>query len=268
MGDKDKVVYPPTDQDFKARVTKATRELVRSDFNNMHGTSPGPISHGLIEDPEFNPEWNSEDSAVPGRRMPLRAREALTNLARMERNTTTTKGVVKESLLDETILRYRQAGLQPGEIARKIGGSMTADGVQERLSRMLKQMSQFSDDEQRMLQMARLESVINMLWGLSEHGSAEHIKLIIEAIDRLSKLLGLEKQTVKTEVMLVTNAQAGLFSAAVEAALNVILSHPALRDRLGENDIDAITGSALLEAANVIEAAQGQTVSMAVANSR
>lgn len=81
------------------------------------------------------------------------------------------------SLLDDTIMSMRQAGLSHRKIAAELDG-MSEDEVAARLSGMYVRMEQVTTAEYRMLQVGRLEQVINMCWDLASQGSDSHIELL------------------------------------------------------------------------------------------
>lgn len=149
------------------------------------------------------------------------------------------------SLLDDTIMSMRQSGLSHRKIAAELGEGVTEDEVAARLSGMYTKMEQVTTAEYRMLQVGRLEQVINMCWDLASAGSSDHIELLVKAIERLNKMYELEKESAKIQVEIVTNAQAVMLMSIVTGVLGVITSDERITNVIPVEELQVITARAL-----------------------
>ena len=175
-----------------------------------------PFSEPLVPSlyPENNEAWDAGRVGVSN--VPRNARVALTK-ALDKGNATTT------SMLDEYILQMRMAGLRHAEIAARIGAPMTEREVVSILARLTRGMEKTTASEMRMLQVARLEAIINMCWNLAATGSEAHIELLIKTLERLGKVFDLESERSVIEVQYVTDQQTEVFGRAVEAAVEAVM---------------------------------------------
>lgn len=149
------------------------------------------------------------------------------------------------SLLDDTIMSMRQSGLSHRKIAAELGEGVTEDEIADRLAQMYTKMEQVTTAEYRMLQVGRLEQVINMCWNLASMGSADHIELLVKAIERLNKMYELEKESAKIQVEVVTNAQAVMLLSIITGVLNVLTSDPRITKAVPIEELQQITAKAL-----------------------
>lgn len=262
MNDQDVFDSSPADLNIRARAAtrKRTRAILAPTQQMADHVMDGPQSNGIAGDPAFNPEWTKLDRTTPEIRIPAGVRTSLVNLSRLERDEAVGAQKKPSNLLDEQIFQLRQAGHQPGKIADIIGGRMTEEAVRERLSSITSRMSQFTDEEYRMLQLGRLESLIGFMWQQVESGSADHAKIMLEGIDRISKLLDLDKQKVRIKVELVSHAQAAMITAVVQATISVLMDSPQLRGILDQNAMEGLAGQAMDAAIEIIDAARGDEV--------
>lgn len=252
----------PADLEIKSRAAtrKRAREMLRPYVPMAEEVALGPSEGGMAENPMYNREWTTQDRLTPDVNIPSGIRASLVNVARLERDEAVGADKKPTNLLDEQIFELRQSGLQPGRIANIIGGSMTEATVRERLSAVTSRMSQFTDEEYRMLQLARLEKLINFMWRQVEMGSADHAKIMLEGIDRISKLLDLDKQKVRIKVELVSHAQAAMITAVVQATISVLLDSPRLKGVLDLNELEGLAGQAMEAAIDIIDAARDDEV--------
>lgn len=253
----------PADLNIAARRAnrKRARDMLRPGAPLQEEVAEGPqLPDTLVTDPAFNRSWTSHDSYQPDVQIPAGIRNSLANLARLERDEAIGKEKKPSNLLDEQIFALRQAGHQPERIASIIGGTMTADGVRERLAAITSRMSQFTDEEYRMLQLGRLESLVSFMWKQVESGSADHAKILLETIDRISKLLDLDKQKVRIKVELVSHAQANMIAAVVQATISVLLDSPRLAGVLDTNEMEGLAGLAMEAAIVIIDSARDDEV--------
>lgn len=158
---------------------------------------------------------------------------------------TSAKDIETQSLLDDTIISMREAGLSHRQIALELGPDISEEEVISRLSHMYGKMEEVTTAEYRMLQVGRLEQVINMCWGLAKNGSPDHIELLIKAIERLNKMFELEQERSKVEVEIVTNAQAVMFMSIVSGVLELLLSDERITKVIPAEEIQSITAKAL-----------------------
>ena len=153
-----------------------------------------------------------------------------------------------QSLLDDTIFTMRSSGMSHRKIAAELstqGAKITEDEVADRLAVMYSKMEKVTTAEYRMLQVARLEQIINMCWNLASEGSSDHIESLIKVIERLNKMYELEKETTRIEVEVVTNAQAVMLMSIVSGILGVITSDPRITRAVPIEELQAITAKAL-----------------------
>jgi hypothetical protein len=188
---------------------------------------------------------------------PMNARRELAKS--LERNET-----VPSSQLDEIIYQYRISGLRASDIAQRIGPPHTEDSVNEILMRMLKRMETQSPAEIRMLQVGRLEAIINMLWNMSTNGSVPHVEVLLKAIERLNKIFELESDKTRIEIDYITDAQSETMFRTVQVAVEAVVGvYTKILDRQGlaQPDPEIIEGTvadALDDAAQTILLAQQQ----------
>lgn len=167
-----------------------------------------------------------------------------------------------QTMLDETIMTMRQSGLSHRRIAAELGGAMSEEDVIERLAMMYAKMESVTTTEYRMLQVARLEGVINMCYALAEQGSADHIDLLLKAIERLNKMFELETERSKIEVEIITDAQAVMLLGVVTGVLEILMRDDRITNAIPDTELKSITATALDAAEQMIIDDQGQTVTM------
>jgi hypothetical protein len=262
MSDQDSFDSNPADLNVRAQAAtrRRARQVLAPTQQMADHVEVGPQSNGIAGDPAYNPEWSKLDRMTPDIRIPTGVRTSLVNLSRLERDESIGIEHKPSNLLDEQIFTLRQAGHQPGKIADIIGGRMTEAHVRERLAGITSRMSQFTDEEMRMLQLGRLESLIGFMWQQVESGSADHAKIMLEGIDRISKLLDLDKQKVRIKVELVSHAQAAMIGAVVQATIAVLLDSPRLAGVLDRNELEGLAGQAMDAAILIIDEARSDEV--------
>lgn len=165
-----------------------------------------------------------------------------------------------ESMLDDTIMTMRQSGLSPRRIAAELGGTISEEEVSRRLAVMYAKMEKVTSSEYRMLQVARLEGVINMCYAYAEDGSEGHIELLLKAIERLNKMFELETEKTKIEVEIVTDAQAVLLMGIVSGVLNIIAGDPRVTQAIPREELTALTAEALDAAEKMVVDGSAQTI--------
>lgn len=83
-----------------------------------------------------------------------------------------------------------------------------------------------NEAEYRMLQLERLEKMIDALWDLAvESKSIDHIKALLPVLQEISKLLGLNKQKAITEVRVIEQRQVHLVVDYIDAVTETVKRH-------------------------------------------
>jgi len=78
-------------------------------------------------------------------------------------------------------------------------------------------------NEQRMLQLDRLEGLIDVFQQMATMGNIKSGEVLLKALDQISLLIGLNQQATKTEIRIVTEEQSEIVFHLVRATLNGIL---------------------------------------------
>lgn len=167
-----------------------------------------------------------------------------------------------ETMLDDTIMSMRESGLSVRRIASELGATITEDEVARRLGVMYAKMQEVTTTEYRMLQVARLERVINMCYAYAEDGSEGHIELLLKAVERLNKMFELETARSKIEVEVITDAQAVLLLSTIHGVLRVLFADQRVAAAISHDEAKALIASALDAAEQVIVDEQGHTVTL------
>lgn len=82
-----------------------------------------------------------------------------------------------------------------------------------------------NEAEYRMLQLERLEKMIDALWDLAiEQKSIDHVKALLPILQEISKLLGLNKQKAVTEIRVIEQKQVTLVMAYLDAVTETLQS--------------------------------------------
>lgn len=79
--------------------------------------------------------------------------------------------------------------------------------------------------EMRGIVMLRTEKIIEHLWTGLEQGSFKHGEAIIKALERLSELLDLNQETIRTEVTLVSDAETLQLFEVMKRAYHLLYTH-------------------------------------------
>lgn len=175
---------------------------------------------------------------------------------------------VGETMLDDTIYTMRMSGLSHKRIANELGATITENEVTRRLGVIYAKMEEMTSTEYRMLQVARLEAVINMCYSYAQDGSEGHIELLLKAIERLNKMFELESEKSKIEVEIVTDAQAVMLMHVISGVLQVLLGDPRVLKAIPAEEINEITANALDAAEQNIVDEQGNTVTVDLRKAR
>lgn len=169
-----------------------------------------------------------------------------------------------DTMLDDTIYAMRLSGLSHRKIAAELGDTVTEDEVVNRLAVMFAKMEAVTASEYKMLQVARLEGVINMCYAYAQDGSEGHIELLLKAIERLNRMFELESEKAKIEIEIVTDAQAVLLLSIINGVLAVICNDPRITAAVPREELSDITARALDAAEHTIIEGQGRTVELDV----
>ena len=186
---------------------------------------------------------------------------------REELETYVNDGRQNGGMLDDLIYQWRLSGLGPFEIARKLGPSVTPEYVQGVIGRILSQRQQLTASEYRWLQLARLDTVINALWGGLQRGDIGHAQVILAAIERANKMMELEKETTRIEIELISDGQAELMKQTLRLVLEAVAGVPQIRDLIRSQPevqeiIDGTVSASLEEAAAVIDAPENRVLEL------
>jgi hypothetical protein len=165
-----------------------------------------------------------------------------------------------ESMLDDTIYQMRLMGLSTREISQRLNESVSEQEVARRIGLMLARMDELSPAEYRQLQIGRLEAIVNFLWAMARGGSADHIELLIKAIERLNKMFDLETEKQRIEIELITTHQATMLMSVVGGVLQVILGDQRVLSALSREEVNTLAAEALDAASSTISTAQGQVL--------
>ena len=207
------------------------------------GDEPGTYTEN---DLDIKPEVNARISAI--------MREGI---AYAHKHQGTVQG---ESMLDDTIYQMRLMGLSTREISQRLNGTVTEQEVARRIGLMLARMDELSPAEYRQLQIGRSEAIVNFLWAMARGGSADHIELLIKAIERLNKMFDLETEKQRIEIELITTHQATLLMSVVGGVLQVILGDQRVLHALTREEVNSLAAEALDAAGRTIASAQSQVL--------
>lgn len=118
------------------------------------------------------------------------------------------------SQLDELILHNGNASRPWSEIGRMTG--LSAHEAQRRYLEILEQNYNLTPQELQLMQVARLESIINMLQDWAHSGSSDHIKLLLEAIRQLREVQGAANAKQEIVISILIEKQANVIILAVQ----------------------------------------------------
>lgn len=115
---------------------------------------------------------------------------------------------------------YASQGMTLAQIAAKVG--MDVEAVHERMTSYLEnQATSMSVVQMRMLQLNRLERVIQALWDQVMAGDlmtqGRNVKNMIETIREITELMDLKKDRLRDEQVRLTQAQTQLVTASIDA---------------------------------------------------
>lgn len=122
--------------------------------------------------------------------------------------------------LAQVMVDYASQGMTLAQIAARVG--MEIEDVHERMNSYLEnQATSMSVVQMRMLQLNRLERVIQALWDQVMAGDlgtqGRNVKNMIETIREITELMDLKKDRLRDEQVRLTQAQTQLVTASIDA---------------------------------------------------
>lgn len=150
------------------------------------------------------------------------------------------QGVVKTSALTQMIVDRRKRGLSWARIAEDL--DITPEKAYTDYMKFMESQNTVSEAEYRWLQLQRLEHLIDRCWDLVEHGSLDHIDMVLKIVKEISKLLDLYKDKAQTVVQVIDNRQVHLVTSYVEAVSDT-LRQQVLRAVTAKKAREAIEGN-------------------------
>lgn len=125
------------------------------------------------------------------------------------------------SVLDKEVLERRKKGDDYYKIASDLG--ISPEDVPEISKRALDTLVNVDPEENRKLQMYRLESLMNQLWawvdaGLDEMGTKS--SNIIRVLERIESLLGLAQKEDEAKMLRITQYQADIYLSIIGRLIN------------------------------------------------
>jgi hypothetical protein len=126
---------------------------------------------------------------------------------------------VAHDSLAQVMVDYASQGMTLAQIAAKVG--MDVEAVHERMTSYLEnQATSMSVVQMRMLQLNRLERVIQALWDQVMAGDlmtqGRNVKNMIETIREITELMDLKKDRLRDEQVRLTQAQTQLVTTAID----------------------------------------------------
>lgn len=123
----------------------------------------------------------------------------------------------KASQLDKIILQNGNASVPWVEIGRMTG--LSAAEVRDRYLEIAREAYDLPPAEQMLIQVARLEGIINMLQAWAASGSEDHIKLLLEAIKQLREIHGLASNKTEIIIRVLVEEQANVIVKALQLVI-------------------------------------------------
>lgn len=130
---------------------------------------------------------------------------------------------IQPTALVQLYINERARGRSWQQIAEKFDKS--PDEVYADYMAHMEKSRQYTESEYRMLQLTRLEKMIDALWELGiEGGSVEHIGKMLPIVQEISKLLALHKPKVEAEIRIVEEKQLHLIVDYIDAVTDTVRS--------------------------------------------
>lgn len=123
--------------------------------------------------------------------------------------------VVEASALTKLIVQARERGKSFAQIAEDY--DLTPEKAYADYMRFMEAQNTVNEHEYRLLQLRRLERLIDKCWELVEVGSVDHMKITLSVIKEISALLGLHKEKAQQIVQVIDQRQVTLVTNYVDA---------------------------------------------------
>lgn len=130
------------------------------------------------------------------------------------------KAVVEASALTKLIIEARERGRSFARIAEDY--DLTPERAYSDYMHFMESQNEVNEYEYRLLQLRRLERLIDKCWELVEAGSVDHMKITLSVIKELSALLGLHKDKAQQIVQVIDNRQVHLVTNYVDAVAETL----------------------------------------------
>lgn len=141
----------------------------------------------------------------------------------MSLSTTVDTSEIKPSMLVQMYIDDRTRGKSWHWIGDRYGKD--PDEVYAEYMRFMDKNKTVNESEYRMLQLTRLEKMIDALWDTAINSkSLDHIKGMLPVLQEISKLLGLHKAKTVTEIRVIEDRQIGLVTGYLDAVTDTLLS--------------------------------------------
>lgn len=128
---------------------------------------------------------------------------------------------IKPSALVQMYIDERDRGKTWTQIAEKF--DKDPDEVYRAWNEYMSTNRVVNEAEYRMLQLSRLERMIDALWELAiKQNSLDHIKALLPVLQEISKLLGLHKDKTTVEVRVIEEKQLNLVVAYLDAVTETV----------------------------------------------
>lgn len=128
---------------------------------------------------------------------------------------------IQPSALVQMIIDARNRGWSWYRIAEKY--DQDPDVVYAEYMKFMESNSTVNEAEYRMLQLNRLEKMLDALWDLGiKQGSLDHVKTMLPIIQEISKMLGLHKEKTITEIRVIEQRQVHLVVDYLDAVTDTL----------------------------------------------
>lgn len=132
----------------------------------------------------------------------------------------TEKEVVEASALTKMIVQARERGKSFIQIAEDY--EITPEKAYADYMAFMESENEVNEYEYRLLQLRRLERLIDKCYELVEVGSVDHMKLTLSVIKEISALLGLHKEKAQQIVQVIDQRQVVLVTNYVQAVSDTL----------------------------------------------
>lgn len=128
---------------------------------------------------------------------------------------------IQPTALVQLYINERARGRSWQQIAEKYDKS--PDEVYADYMAHMEKSRAYTESEYRMLQLTRLEKMIDALWELGvEGGSVEHVSKMLPIVQEISKLLALHKPKVEAEIRIIEEKQLHLIVDYIDAVTDTV----------------------------------------------